>query len=107
MSNAASTARSMCCCSPCFPRCHREAGLSLFLSSLLTDSRLPPPPPSNPFEQKVYFVHEMSLMVWKERVFEALKERLRNNTIRVINAARERNLSDLDDNEAVKCLLQT
>ncbi|CAM9268220.1 unnamed protein product, partial [Sphacelaria rigidula] len=55
----------------------------------------------------VYFVHEMSLMVWKERVFEALKERLRNNTIRVINAARERNLSDLDDNDAVKSLLQT
>lgn len=49
----------------------------------------------------------MSLMVWKERVFEALKERLRHNTMRVINAARERNLNDLDDNEAVKSLLVT
>lgn len=50
---------------------------------------------------------EMSLIVWKEGVFEALKERLRDNTIKVINEARERNLSDLDDNDAVKSLLKT
>lgn len=58
-------------------------------------------------QSQVYFVHEMSLIVWKERVFESLKQRLRHNTIRVINAAREKNLSDLDDNDAVKSLLQT
>lgn len=56
---------------------------------------------------QVYFVYEMALIVWKERVFEALKERLRNNTIRVVNAARERNLPDLDDNDVVKSLLKT
>lgn len=56
---------------------------------------------------QVYPVHKMALIVWKERVFEALKERLRQNTMGVINAARERNLSDLDDNEAVKSLMQT
>lgn len=60
-----------------------------------------------PEKIQVYFVHEMSLMVWKERVFEALKERLRHNTMKVINAARERNLRDLDDNDAVKGLLKT
>lgn len=60
-----------------------------------------------PPRAQVYFVYEMSLIVWKERVFDALKERLRNNTIRVINAARERNLSDLDDNDVVKSLLKT
>ncbi|CAM9475435.1 unnamed protein product, partial [Choristocarpus tenellus] len=55
----------------------------------------------------VYYVYEMSLMVWKSRVFDSLKARLRHNTIRVINAARERNLPSLDDNDAVKSLLQT
>lgn len=49
----------------------------------------------------------MSLIVWKERVFEALKERLRRNTMRVVNAAREKNLPDLDDNDAVRSLLKT
>lgn len=58
-------------------------------------------------KMQVYFVREMSLMVWKERVFEALKERLRHNTMKVINAARERNLSNLDDNDAVRSLLKT
>ncbi|CAM9416688.1 unnamed protein product, partial [Ectocarpus fasciculatus] len=58
-------------------------------------------------KEGVYFVREMSLMVWKERVFEALKERLRHNTMKVINAARERNLSNLDDNDAVRSLLKT
>lgn len=69
-----------------------------------------PPPPSLSFVGEilqVYFVHEMSLIVWKERVFEALKERLRRNTMRVVNAAREKNLTDLDDNDAVKSLLKT
>lgn len=56
---------------------------------------------------QVYFVYEMSLIVWKEMVFEPLKERLRNNTIKVINAARERNLSNLDDNDVVNSLLKT
>lgn len=56
---------------------------------------------------QVYFVQEMSLMVWKEKVFDALKERLRHNTIKVINSARERGLSNLDDDDAVKSLLKT
>ena len=56
---------------------------------------------------QVYFVQEMSLMVWKEKVFDTLKERLRHNTIKVINSARERGLSNLDDDDAVKSLLKT
>ncbi|CAN0307610.1 unnamed protein product [Ascophyllum nodosum] len=55
----------------------------------------------------VYFVEEMSLIVWKERVFDALKERLRHNAIEVIDAARDKDLANLDDNDAVKSLLQT
>ena len=52
-------------------------------------------------------MEEMSLIVWKERVFDALKERLRHNAIEVIDAARDKDLANLDDNDAVKSLLQT
>ncbi|CAM9125978.1 unnamed protein product [Chrysoparadoxa australica] len=55
----------------------------------------------------VYFVYEMALVVWKDRVFESLKVRLRSNVIRVINNARTQDLDNLNDDGVVKSLLQT